>query len=140
VVHDPAGDATASVQGATAADAKRVTITYDPAGGTLEVEEKLWSPAPSFYSLKTLFAFQGCSPSSPQVLDYDTGGSAILRIAGIGIPLNVTYQRETRGTRQTETWSGPELKGLDIGCVRASVATGGPGAYGIDELADIELD
>lgn len=133
--HDPRGDASVSPStGPPAADIKRVKVRYDPAEGRLQLTATLFGPAPREYRLKTLFVSPSCGGATEDVLDYDTGGSAILRINGT-IPLNLVYTLTRERGRLTETWSGPELRRLTgLGCVRGSVATGGIGGFGLDEF------
>ncbi len=137
---DPRGDASVSpFTGPPAADIKRVKVRYDPAEGRLELKARLFRPAPSEYRLKTLFVSPSCRGTTEDVLDYDTGGSAILRINGT-IPLNLVYTLTRERGRLTETWSGPELRRLaGLGCVRGSVATGGIGGFGLDEFGPFRL-
>jgi hypothetical protein len=136
---DPRGDSTVSpFQGPPAADVKRVQVRYDPAAGRFVLEAKLFRPAPGVYALKAMFASPSCAPGA-DVLDYDIGGSAILRING-SIPVSVVRRSVRDGKRLTESWSGPELRGLDLGCVRGSVSTGGIGGFGLDEFGPFVLD
>jgi hypothetical protein len=138
-VRDARGDATVSqFLGPPGADVKRVSVRYDPAAGRFVLESRLFRPAPSVYALKALFASPTCASTGADVLDYDVGGSAILRING-AIPLSVTRRTVREGRRLTETWSGPELRGLDLSCVRGSVSTGGIGGFGVDEFGPLVL-
>jgi hypothetical protein len=140
-VHDPRGDATVPPFGPPAPDVKRVRVTYDPVNGKFEVEVKLWSPAPSFYAMHPGLAFRDCSPASERILFWDPlGGPPSLFITGIGASLTTHFTREINGTRLTETWSGPDLRQLDIGCAAGNVATGSAGVgFGGDEFTPIEL-
>jgi hypothetical protein len=137
---DPRGDASVSpFTGPPAADIKRVTARYDPVEGRFALEATLYRPVPSEYRLKTLFVSPQCRGTTTDVLDYDTGGSAILRING-QIPLSLAYTLTREGSRLTETWSGPELRQLaGLGCVRGAVATGGIGGFGLDEFGPFPL-
>jgi hypothetical protein len=140
-VHDARGDASVSpFNPAPAADARRVSVSYDPAAGTLALEAWLWSPAPSTFQLKALFVSPACGAASAaaDVLDFDLGGSAILRIDG-AIPASVTRRTALNGRRLTESWSGPELRSLRLGCVRGSIATGGVGGFELDEFGPFAL-
>ena len=136
---DLRGDATVSIfAGPPAADIKRVVARYDAAAGRFVLRVRLFRPAPGAYALKGMFASHTCPPAGADVLDYDLGGSAILRIDGT-IPSGVTRRTLRDGPRLVEEWSGPELRGLDIGCVRGSVSTGGIGGFGLDEFEPFAL-
>jgi hypothetical protein len=136
---DPSGDATVSLfQGPPAADIKRVSVTYNAAAGRFVLEARLFSPAPRVYALKGMFASRRCPPAGADVLDYDLGGSAILRVNGT-IPSSVTRRSARHGNRLIESWSGPELRRLGLGCVRGSVSTGGIGGFGLDEFGPFAL-
>ena len=138
-IRDARGDATVSqFQGPPAADVKRMSVRYDAAAGRFVLEARLFRPAPTVYGLKALSASQNCASTGADVLDYDVGGSAILRING-AIPASVTRRTVRAGRRLTETWSGPELRRLDLSCVRGSVSTGGIGGFGIDEVGRFVL-
>jgi hypothetical protein len=137
--HDPRGDASVSpFVGPPAADVKTMSARYDPSAGVFTLKLRLWSPVPPVYQLKGFFVSLSCGTSAADVLDYDLGGSAILRIDG-SIPVSVTRRTTREGKRLTETWSGPELRHLALGCVRGSVSTGDIGGFGIDEFGPFAL-
>jgi hypothetical protein len=125
-VHDPKGDAYADPTSGEHPDVKRVSVSYDPAAGAIEWRIAMWSPAPSFFMLKAVSASVDCSPSSPTVFYLERAAAFPLRIAGVGPAQHVAYERVIDGTHLTETWSGPELQGLDLGCIRGPYE-GSPG-------------
>ena len=135
-VRDPRGDAFPDPQTGERPDVKRVSVTYYPTAGVIKWRVRLWSPAPTQtpYILKALRATRDCSPSSPTVFYLERAAAFPLRIEGVDVTSqNVAFEREIHGARMTETWSGPELRGLDFGCITGPFegAQGGEVATGI---------
>ena len=113
------------------ADLKRVVVAYHRAAGVFEFKTTVWSGlAPESTRVKQFNAFRDCSSSSQQALYYDIAAWFRLLIIPPGFPPPPSpyhaYDRQIHGNHVLETWSGPLLRQLDIGCVtNGRVVTGG---------------